>query len=274
MTKWLIYKHTSNESKKSYVGMTKYTMEKRWQGHLDKVNEGSQTHFHNAIRLYGKDNWTHEVIVSDINDAEEAQALEVYYIKKYDTFENGYNLTIGGEGGLRASYPSGADHHGYGIPLSKEHKEKIRLAHIGKKFNSERKANISRSRLVNGNTVKRNFYNPSLGIIELNKYPIEMINKYELYNSKDELYRLAGKNFGKLSSKGLSYSAGGWYAFDNNISEVVVSKVYTFENTVTQQIESNKTVDYMGEVYGHRRRFLKLANKEVKETKTGWRLIG
>jgi hypothetical protein len=43
------------------------------------------------------DNWIHEVLASGIDTLEEACTLEKYYIKKYYTFENGYNSTLGGE---------------------------------------------------------------------------------------------------------------------------------------------------------------------------------
>lgn len=98
MTQWLIYKHTCIKSGKAYIGLTKQGMELRWQQHIRAaLIEGYTTHFANAIRLYGIENWEHEILVGSIDTLEEACALEKYYIKKYNTFEGGYNLTIGGE---------------------------------------------------------------------------------------------------------------------------------------------------------------------------------
>lgn len=98
MKQWLIYKHTSMRSHKSYIGLTCTGMENRWIQHLRNARNGSNLHFHRAIRLYGEDNWTHEIIADQIDTLEEANTLEQYYIKKFDTFENGYNLTEGGDG--------------------------------------------------------------------------------------------------------------------------------------------------------------------------------
>ncbi len=51
----IIYKHTSKTSGKSYIGLTKGTIEKRLWEHLLKSLKGKNTHFHNAIRKYGID---------------------------------------------------------------------------------------------------------------------------------------------------------------------------------------------------------------------------
>lgn len=98
MVQWIIYKHTSIRSGKAYIGVTRNSMKTRWQKHVRDAINGSNSHFHRAIRLYGAENWTHEILVDKIDTLEEAFALEKHYIKKEDTFENGYNLTIGGEG--------------------------------------------------------------------------------------------------------------------------------------------------------------------------------
>lgn len=98
MIQWIVYKHTSLNSGKAYVGVTKNSMYKRWRQHLNNAAQGSQSHFHRALRLYGDINWKHEILADRIDTLEEAYALEKYYIKKENTFENGYNLNEGGEG--------------------------------------------------------------------------------------------------------------------------------------------------------------------------------
>jgi len=98
MEQWVIYKHTSMKSGKSYIGQTKRTMEVRWNEHVQTANRGSQLHFHRAISLYGSTNWEHEILADSIDTIEEANQLERYYIKKEDTFDNGYNLDMGGGG--------------------------------------------------------------------------------------------------------------------------------------------------------------------------------
>lgn len=97
MKTWIVYKHTSMRSGKSYIGITSKTWKVRWQHHCCLADKGSSFHFHRAIRLYGKENWTHSILANSIDTLEEAQVLEKYFIKEYDTFENGYNMTFGGE---------------------------------------------------------------------------------------------------------------------------------------------------------------------------------
>lgn len=98
MKTWLVYKHTSLKSGKSYIGMTRNSIETRWKQHVSAAVNGSTLYFANALRLYWFDNWSHTILVEGIDTIEDASALEKYYIKKYDTSENGYNLTLGGEG--------------------------------------------------------------------------------------------------------------------------------------------------------------------------------
>jgi hypothetical protein len=97
MALWTIYKHTSPTGK-SYVGQTrKENPNDRWQN-----GEGyrNNTEFYNDICRYGWDAFTHEILESGITSQEQADKREVYWIKIYKTFENGYNRTPGGhEGG-------------------------------------------------------------------------------------------------------------------------------------------------------------------------------
>lgn len=91
--KGYIYKITNKVNGKSYIGQTRYTIEFRWRQHLHKKDN---TYFHNAIRKYGADNFIIEKLeecnIEDLNEK------EIYYIAKYNTFKDGYNLTIGGDG--------------------------------------------------------------------------------------------------------------------------------------------------------------------------------
>lgn len=93
---WSIYMHTSLDTGKAYIGLTCKTPHERWLEHCCSARRGSTLHFHNALNAYGFDRWEHSVLESGIQNVESANVLEKYYIQKYDTFKNGYNLTIGG----------------------------------------------------------------------------------------------------------------------------------------------------------------------------------
>lgn len=51
----------------------------------------------NAIRKYGIDSWTHEVLLVTENE-QEAATQEIILIEQFNTFQNGYNTTTGGDG--------------------------------------------------------------------------------------------------------------------------------------------------------------------------------
>ena len=94
--KGIIYKITNKVNGKSYIGQTRYTIEFRWKQHQHKKDN---TYFHNAIHKYGIENFSIEVL--EECNIEDLNSREIYYIAKYDTFNNGYNLTIGGDGNRR-----------------------------------------------------------------------------------------------------------------------------------------------------------------------------
>lgn len=94
--KGFIYKITNKVNGKSYIGQTRYTVEFRWRQHQHKKDN---CYFHNAIQKYGADNFTVETL--EECDVKDLNSKEIFYIAKYDTFNNGYNLTIGGDGNRR-----------------------------------------------------------------------------------------------------------------------------------------------------------------------------
>lgn len=75
-----------------YIGQSRH-VKRRWREHI-KGNEGSV--ISKAIQKYGKENFEFNVIERCSRD--EAFDKEEYYIKKYGTFKEGYNMTTGGDG--------------------------------------------------------------------------------------------------------------------------------------------------------------------------------
>lgn len=94
--KGIIYKITNKVNNKSYIGQTRYTIEFRWRQHIHKKDD---TYFHRAIRKYGIENFSIEVL--EECDYSRLNEREIFYIAKYNTFKEGYNLTIGGDGNRR-----------------------------------------------------------------------------------------------------------------------------------------------------------------------------
>lgn len=94
--KGYIYKITNKVNNKSYIGQTRYTVEFRWRQHQHKKDK---TYLHNAIHKYGIENFTVETL--EECEFEDLNSREIFNIAKYDTFRNGYNMTIGGDGNRR-----------------------------------------------------------------------------------------------------------------------------------------------------------------------------
>lgn len=77
---------------KKYIGITTRTIDERFNEHC-KAN----SIIGKAISKYGKNNFR----IYQLDSADSKQSLfelEKYFINKYDTYKNGYNATIGGEG--------------------------------------------------------------------------------------------------------------------------------------------------------------------------------
>jgi group I intron endonuclease len=93
----VIYKYTS-PSNKSYIGQTSMPIMERFNAHCSQARQGSEFMFHQAIRKYGEENFTIEILEEDLEDTTTADKAECYWIKYFDTFKNGYNMTEGGHG--------------------------------------------------------------------------------------------------------------------------------------------------------------------------------
>jgi group I intron endonuclease len=138
----IIYKVTNKVNGKAYIGQT-INLKERMRTHIrDALNNRYNSHFHKAIRKYGISNFEWK-IVAKCNSIEELNRAEVEMIRRYDTFNNGYNLNMGGNG---YSGLYGKNHPLYGTKLSKEHKRKIGDAHIGKPRSEETKKKISEAK--------------------------------------------------------------------------------------------------------------------------------
>lgn len=94
---WTIYCHIHHESGRRYIGLTKRTWQERWRGHVHGASSGVKTHFAAAIRKYGKDAFSHEILQVCLT-LEEANVAEQHWIDLYDTRNplRGFNLAPGG----------------------------------------------------------------------------------------------------------------------------------------------------------------------------------
>lgn len=137
---WIIYKHTNQINGKIYVGQTRQTLKARYKNGMGYQSHDNQKEsiFSAAIKKYGWENFTHEILERNIYSQEEANAREIYWInffRSYIGFSdcNGYNMTLGGNSGEHLGYPV--------YQISKNNlsivKEFISTAEASRQFGSE-----------------------------------------------------------------------------------------------------------------------------------------
>lgn len=96
-----IYKITNTINSKSYIGQTIQNVKERFYQHCaTKCSKAvSNMAIHRAIKKYGKSNFTVEVI--EEIDSANLNDRERYWIKYYNSYNNGYNSTKGGQDGCK-----------------------------------------------------------------------------------------------------------------------------------------------------------------------------
>lgn len=132
-----IYKISNTVDGKIYIGQTVQKIRNRWNRHVLDAFKGSELYLSRAIAKHGKDAFTIDKIAEGVDEIW-GNYLETLYILIYDSTnpEVGYNLTLGGEGGLH-------------LPETK-----IKIGEASKKWwsdpNNKRKASESRKGLLVG----------------------------------------------------------------------------------------------------------------------------
>ena len=91
-----IYKITNTINGKMYIGKTELTIEKRFQQHCkdSQRDKMSNRPLYKAMRKYGVEFFS----IEEIEETDNPEEREIYWIEFYGTFKNGYNATLGGDG--------------------------------------------------------------------------------------------------------------------------------------------------------------------------------
>jgi group I intron endonuclease len=120
-----IYKIINNINNKLYIGQTWNSIESRFFDHK-KPSSKNCIKLRRAFNKYGSNNFT-IILIECCDDQIQADALEAFYIRRYNSIENGYNIQPGGSHGKH----------------SEETKKKIGDAHRGKIMSEDSKKKIS-----------------------------------------------------------------------------------------------------------------------------------
>ena len=154
-----IYKITNLINNKVYIGQTMQKPLDRWYRHCQKSNLSDAEKnmaIKKAIFKYGKDNFKFEVIET-INDCSRTllNEREIYWISQYDSYNNGYNCTLGGNAGVKP----------FKIPKS-EHKNIIDLYNTGLSIRD-----IAKEYCVDKGTIKQ--------ILDINNIKLRKTKSYK-----------------------------------------------------------------------------------------------
>lgn len=175
MNIYSIYKATNTINGKVYIGFDS-NYPSRIKGHkISALKKYSDTHFHKAIRKYGWDNFTWEIIYQSIDGNHTLNVMEGYFITEHDSYYTGYNMTLGGEGSLGHKYTPTIESNIMrsnslkNRVFSDDHKKKIALSRKGTKFSKEWRDNIAKGRI--GKKFKPLSDNHAKKISESNKKP-------------------------------------------------------------------------------------------------------
>lgn len=129
-----IYRLTNTINGKMYHGQTiEEDINDRWYDYKT-LNCKGQPKLYNALKKYGWDNFIAEVIDTSPQNQEQLDNMEIFYIAKFDSMNNGYNCTEGGRGGKKSEETKrklseaqkGEKNHMFGRHHSEEAKIKMR----------------------------------------------------------------------------------------------------------------------------------------------------
>lgn len=214
---WLVYKHTNTLTNKSYVGITCTSFAQRWRSHKCSARKGSQTHFHLAIRKYGEDIWESSILEDNIKSAELAESREKDWIHTYDTYNKGYNSTLGG------SY----------IPQHNQDNRRTRKASFYNVKTKEEVHDVFVVELAAKYSLEaKHLYSVASGkLLSWKNWRLLENKEYTKKLSKEHINKIVTKNLGKKRSE---YSK-------NNIRRAILknSAKYTFYNRVTGVLVEN-----------------------------------
>lgn len=224
MEEWSVYRHTS-PSGKVYIGITQQKPEYRWR---DGKGYKYNAHFYSAIKKYGWENFTHEVLFRGLTQ-EDAEDIEKRLVKEADSTNklHGYNVAEGGHVLTEESRRKIGETRkarkikpwSLGRHLSEETKEKISASRKGQKgtpWTEEQRAKGRAAKLGPNNPNYGKPMNPELKakLIEMKKRPVVQITdagevKYSCAKEAGEKTGVASCNITRVC-RGQRETAGGY----------------------------------------------------------------
>jgi len=122
-----VYKIENIMNNKVYIGYTSLSINERLHKHYTNTLYGMKSKLYDSIRKNGITNFR-LCELHRTSDLSESLNMEKFYIDKYNSFKNGYNMTLGGDGGNCTLYMND-------VELS-EYKSKLSGCNSGKNNNT------------------------------------------------------------------------------------------------------------------------------------------
>ena len=150
---------------KRYIGKS-IDVERRWNEHITQLrnNNHSNEYLQRSWNKYGENAF--DFCVLEVCESEMLNNREIYWIDYYKSFTNGYNLTLGGDGGntiagyteeqlnqLKQKHRSVSINKGENNPMSKLSESDV-CEIIQKLLNGEYMGDIAREYNVNSATIR------------------------------------------------------------------------------------------------------------------------
>lgn len=113
-----IYKITNLINGKEYIGKTELTIKERFRCHIkdSQTKKCEKRPLYSAFNKYGIENFKIELI--EECPVEKLSEREQYWISFYDTYHNGYNATLGGDGKAYIDYDNVLKLYNSGLTLT------------------------------------------------------------------------------------------------------------------------------------------------------------
>ena len=144
----VIYCIENKQNGKMYIGLT-VDYKTRLSHHRCclSAKKHINTHLENAWHKYGEDSFEFYILEEGIPKSELPER-EKYYIDKYNTFNNGYNLTSGGEENFEVAEETRKkmSEINTGRERSEEFKQKMSEVHSGKTTSEETRGKMRQTK--------------------------------------------------------------------------------------------------------------------------------
>lgn len=185
-----IYSITNKTNGKRYIGLTN-NVEDRFRRHKYRLknNKHGNDYLQNAWNKYGKENFEFEILEENI-ERNKLGSKEQIYIRKYDSFNKGYNLTTGGEKSYEMAESTKWKLHFANAGNSLDDKARKKIARAKSKITEKRGKEIYKK-------YRKKYFNDEITIKEiveaenLSKWIISKIVEHDHWTVRDIKEKIA-----------------------------------------------------------------------------------